>query len=237
MENDIVKIQGVCLPQPPLVACVNLRNAGHPPVVGRLVFLGKLLRGLVLVLCVGDDVEDGAGLEFLLVQAHGLQDILDDPLAVVGIIDREIAAEAQAQPLNIPAQNPDAGAVEGGGPNILCRRPAHPLQPLLELPCRLVGEGDGDHRPGRGGLHGAQTVGLPPVLRGGVVRESLQKCQLFFTGPGRQLLRIAAPAEGVHLPVAFGDDRPAGSSVPFCKLLRHMYATSLFPILVVPPLF
>ena len=51
----------------------------------------ELLRALVFILGVADDGEDGPGLEGLLVQVQLLEDVPDDPLGVVGVIDRDPA--------------------------------------------------------------------------------------------------------------------------------------------------
>ena len=52
--------------------------------------------------------------------------------------------------MDVPPQDAHAGGMEGGRPYILSLRPQHPFQTLLQLPCRLVGEGDGQDGPRRG---------------------------------------------------------------------------------------
>ena len=61
---------------------------------------------------------------------------------------------------------------------------------------KWLAEGDGDDRPGHGGLHGTQAAGLPPVLRSGIFREMLQEVQVLLCRSGRHLFRVAAPAKG-----------------------------------------
>ncbi len=196
VEDDIIEVHGVGLPEAALVACIDLRDPGHPPVAGGLHFLGKLVRGPVLILGVGDNGQHRAWLELLVVQPQVLQDVFDDPLAVIGVVDRKIAIKPSAQLLHVPAQDADAGGVEGGGPDVPGGCAAHPLQPLLELTGGLVGKGDGDHRPGGRRLHGAQTPGPLPVLRLRPLREGLQEEEVLLPGPLRDLPAVAAPAEG-----------------------------------------
>ncbi len=72
VEDDIIEVHGVGLPEAALVACIDLRDPGHPPVAGGLHFLGKLVRGPILVLGVGDNGQHRAGLELLVVQPQVL---------------------------------------------------------------------------------------------------------------------------------------------------------------------
>ena len=196
VEDDVVKIHRIGLPQAAIIAGVDLGDAGHAPVAGGLGLLGELVRGLIFVLCVADDRENGPGLKFLLVQAEGLQHVLDDPFAVVRVVDGKAAGEADIQTLHIPAQNADARAVKGSGPDIPGCGPAHPLQAFLQLSGGLVGKRDGDNRPGRGRFHGAQPPGTHPVVGGWVLRKFLQKQQVLLGSLFRNKIRIAAPAEG-----------------------------------------
>ena len=104
--------------------------------------------------------------------------------------------------------------MEGGGPDVPGGGAAHPLQALLQLPGGLVGEGDGDDRPGDGGFHGAQPHGLLPVLRGGLLRELLQKGQVLLGGPAGDLLAVAAPAEGDKVVHPVDEDGGLAASGP-----------------------
>ena len=196
MEDDVVKVQGVGLPEAALVAGVDLHDPGHPPVLGGGGLLGEAVGALVLVLGVADDGEHRAGSEVLLVQAHVLDDIPDDPLAVLAVVDGKGAGETQVQPLDVPPEDADAGGVEGSGPDVLGGGAAHVLQTVLELPRGLVGEGDGDDGPGCGGLQGAEAAGTHPVLRGGLRREGLQKGQVLLPRPLGHLRAVGPPAEG-----------------------------------------
>ena len=53
VEDDVVKIHRIGLPQAAIIAGVDLGDAGHAPVAGGLGLLGELVRGLIFVLCVG----------------------------------------------------------------------------------------------------------------------------------------------------------------------------------------
>ena len=235
VEDDVVEVQGVGLPQAAGVAGVDLRDPWHPPVVGAPGLVGKLLRGLVLVLGVGDDGQHRPGLEVLLVQAHILEDVLDHPPTVVAVVDGEIVGKAQVQPLDIPAENAHAGAVEGGGPDVVGGRAAHPPQPLLQLPGGLVGEGDGDNRPGNRRVHGAQPPGLPPVLGAGLRRKALQKGQVLRRGPVGDKVRIAALTKGQQVVHPVDEDGGLAAAGPGQQQQGPLGTQHRLPLPVIQP--
>ena len=156
--------------------------------------LGKVLRALVLVLCVTDNSQDALGLEGLFVQVLLLHDVLDDPFGVIGIINGEVLVEADA--VNVPPQDTDAGRVEGGGPDVVGHGPQTSRQTVLQLSRRLVGKGDGDDLPGAGHIHGAEAAGPAHLQVIRPVREGFQKSKVLLRGPLRHKVRIAAPAVG-----------------------------------------
>ena len=85
--------------------------------------------------------------------------------------------------------------MEGGGPHVGGGLlPQHDAQPLLQLVCSLVGEGDGQHLPGAGRFDGAEVGhqrALGCVRRLGVL---LQKGHLVLCDGDGDLLRVAAAA-------------------------------------------
>ena len=194
VKDDVVKVQGIGGAELLRIGGIDLGDAGHLPVPRRLVPLGKVLRRLILVLGVADGGQDAPGREGLLLQVQLLQNVLDDPLGVVGVVDGEVLVEPQ--PVDVPPQDAHTGGVEGGGPDVVGLRPQPGGQPVLQLPCRLVGEGDGDDLPGLGRVQGAEPPGPADVLLRGPGGEALQKLKILFRGPGRHLFRIASPAVG-----------------------------------------
>ena len=177
-----------------LISGVDLGNAGIFPIVCCLRPLPEHLRSLVAVLGGADGGEDAADGEGLFVQILLLQNILDDPLGVIGIVDGEVLVKANA--VNVPPQDADAGGVERGGPHIVGGGAKTGRQPLLQFSRRLIGEGDGDDLPGPGGVHGAEPVDPADLIGVGPVREVLQKVQILLRGPVGDLVAVAAPAIG-----------------------------------------
>ncbi|CDC73664.1 putative uncharacterized protein [Oscillibacter sp. CAG:155] len=192
--DDVVKVQRVGRPELFGVGGVDLGDAAHLPVVLVGVLGGKLLRALVLVLGVADDGEDAAGLEGLLVQVQLLEDVPDDPLGVVGVIDRKVLVEADA--VDVPPEDTHAGRVERGGPDVLRRRAQPGRQTLLQLPRRLIGKGDGQDLPGPGHVHGAKAHRPPPGLLIQLLRQVFQKAEVLLRSPVRHLVAVAATAVG-----------------------------------------
>ena len=195
VQDDVVEIQGVGLPEAALILGVDLGDF-HQPVVPRLLTLLKVvLPQLHGVLGPGNIAQDGAGGEGLLVQVEVLHNVLDHPLGVGGVVDGEGTGEAQ--PVDVPPQDAHAGGVEGGGPDVVGRRPQHPLQPLLQLPGGLVGEGDGDDGPGDRRVYPAQPLLLRLLGGIGVLDVALQKGQVCGGGPGGRLIAVR-PAAILH---------------------------------------
>ena len=177
-----------------LIGGVDLGDPGIFPIVCGFRLFPEYLRPLILVLGVADGGQDAPGREGLLLQVQLLQNVLDDPLGVVGVVDGEVLVESQ--PVDVPPQDAHTGGVEGGGPDVVGLRPQPGGQPVLQLPCRLVGEGDGDDLPGLGRVQGAEPPGPADVLLRGPIREVLQKVQILLRGPVGDLVAVAAPAIG-----------------------------------------
>ena len=88
----------------------------------------------------------------------------------------------------------------------------HPLQPLLQLPGSLVGEGDGQDGPGGGGLQAAQLPPAVPCLPRRRSAYSSRKAQV--------ILRAPAPA-----PPALSEPRPY-----FIRLAMRWMSTVVLPL-------
>ena len=95
-----------------------------------------------LVLGVADLARQRLGREALGVEVELLEAALDEPPAVVLVVDREVALVAEA--LGLAAQEPRAHAVEGADPHGARDGPDEALDALLHLAGGLVGEGDGE---------------------------------------------------------------------------------------------
>ncbi len=96
-----------------------------------------------LVLGVADLAADGLRRVALGVYVELLHAALDEPPAVVLVVDGERALVAHA--LGLAAQHARAHAVEGADPHSARHRPHEALDALLHLAGGLVGEGDGHH--------------------------------------------------------------------------------------------
>ncbi len=94
------------------------------------------------VLGPADDPRDGARGHLLLVVPQVVEQPADEGVAVVLIVDRELPGEAED--LGLAAEESGAQAVEGPDPEPGRVATQQTADPLLHLPRRLVGEGDGE---------------------------------------------------------------------------------------------
>ena len=152
---------------------------------------GKFRRRLLLVLCLGDHAQNSSRREHLFVQIPVPQDLLHDPLGIGGVIDGEAAAVAQA--LDLPPQDPAAGAVEGHGPHALALGAQKSGQTVLQLVGGLVGKGDGNDAPGVGRVQRTQAFCAPAVRRIGQL--TLQKDHVLLGDILWDLLAVRAAAK------------------------------------------
>ena len=191
-QDDVVKVQRVGVPQLFRVKRIYFRDPGFPPVVVLLPVGTEILRQQHLILCPGNNRKNLADGEGLFVQLQLLQAVLHHPLAVVGVVNGEIAGIADL--LDIPPQNADTGGMEGRRPHVTGLLPQHPLQTLLQFVGRLVGKGDGQHLPRAGRLHRAQVLHQRLLICRGVGGVLLQKGHHILRDWDGDLLRVAAPA-------------------------------------------
>ena len=191
VENDVVKVQGACLPQPALVLCVYLGDLGQPEVPRPLALGQILVSQLHGILCPRDVAQHRPGRKLLIIDSQVLQNILHHPQGVVSVIDGKGGGEAQL--LNIPAEDANTGGVKGAGPDIVGSRAQHSGQTVLQLARRLIGKGDGQNGP-----RGRRVQGTQPLLPGLVPRPGpdilLQEGQIILCHPLRHLCAVRAAA-------------------------------------------
>jgi len=158
LHEEVVEVHGVHLGVTLLVERVHVgRGLREPPPDT----LAEFLRADELVLGVADLPRQGLRREALGVEVELLETALDEPAAVVLVMDRERALVADA--LGFAAQQARAHAVEGADPHGARDRSHEAADALLHLAGGLVGEGDGHH------LVGPHAVNLDEV--GHAVRE------------------------------------------------------------------
>ncbi len=98
------------------------------------------LRALHAVLRVADAAEHHPRLVRLGVEVIVLEQLLDDGLLIGGVVDREIAAQADV--VRLATQQARAQRVEGRHPHRAAVRVEQPLDALAHFLGGLVGEGD-----------------------------------------------------------------------------------------------
>ena len=144
LVNEIIEVESTGFFQTLLVGRIDAGGQGTFCVLGGA---GKgLLRADQLVLPAAHLV-DGCfdGQEFVI-HIQVLVNGLHHALRVIGIVDGEAAGIADL--LGPAAQDAHTGRVEGGRKHLVAFLAAqHPAQTLFQLPCRLVGKGDGHHVP------------------------------------------------------------------------------------------
>ena len=203
--DDVVKIDGVVLLQPGLIAAVALGDLGHADVV-LLLGLGRaLLGGDHADLLPGDDGQHQLRREGLVIQSHVLDDILHHLLGVGGVVDGE--APGVAQVLNVGnggivvgvlivlPQDPAAGCMEGHGPDARASLAQHPHEPLLQLTGGLVCKRDGQDPVGIHRQLGAEPVGPCPLGPGQDRGQLLEKFGVLLDDPLGDGLGFVAPSE------------------------------------------
>ena len=204
-QNDIVKIQGIGLLEARFIEVIGRDSPLHAVVPRYGGSLGKFLRRLHLILGAADKVEEHPGREGLLVELHVSNNILHHPLGILGIIDGKAAGIAKA--VDIPAENPAAGGVEGHCPDIRRVVSQHFGQAILQFIGSLVGKRDGDDAPGLGRFQRAQRLRPGLILFPGTSEIILQKCHVLRGDVLGDLLGIRGAAKGHQIGDAVDEHR------------------------------
>ena len=200
LQDQVVEVHGVGGLEAALVVRIGPGNALQTVVPGVLGHFRVAFGQQELVLCLGYLVQNDLGREGLLVQAHVVEHVLHHPLGVGGIVDGKAAGVAQLLP--VAAQDTAAGGVEGHGPHVQGLGPQHGLQAAFQLSGGLVGEGDGDDVPGRGGVHpaevqrpGRQLAGFGALLQIGHVLLAHPVGDLLALGGGPEPQQVGDPVD------------------------------------------
>ena len=191
--DDVIKIQGIVILKLLLIPLIGPGDVKNPQIIGFFGPAQQILRCCQLVLFLADGIQDHLCRESLVIQAHILDDILHDPLGIGGIIDGK--ALVIAHPLNIPAQDPAAGRVEGHGPDVLGFGTQHQRQTFLQLIGSLVCKGNGNDAPGHSRTQGAEPVGPVKVKIGGFISKSLQEIHILLGHRIGNFIAVRAAAE------------------------------------------
>ncbi len=145
LEQEVVEVEGVGLPQLLAVALEDVRDLLADRVGGLQV---ELLRIDHVVLGPGDFGEDDARRELLVVEAHAPHDGFDHRLLVGLVVDGEAAGEAfvvHAQRFDVAAEHAHAEGVKRGDERPGQRAVANELvDALRHFGGGFVGEGDGE---------------------------------------------------------------------------------------------
>ncbi len=145
--DEIGEVQGLRGREALLVARVDPRGLG---VAIPFRLLGGLLGPQQRVLVALDHRAGGLRREAALGQRQLLEDALEQGELVVGVVDRELAGEAERLPL--PAQDLDARGVKGAEPEIAGLAAEALLETRAHFAGGLVGEGEAEDAPGRRAL-------------------------------------------------------------------------------------
>ena len=144
LVDEVVKIERTGLFQLFLVSCVDAGGLGALHVSG--VVCKGLLRADQLILPAAHLIDGGFDGQKFIVDAQLFIYRFHHTLGIVCIIDGKAAGVADL--LCPAAQDAHTGRVEGGGEHFVPFLAAqHPAQAFLQLPCRLVGKGNGHHVP------------------------------------------------------------------------------------------
>ena len=146
VQKQVAEIGGVHGLQAFLVVAIQ---GQHPATAGVRAFrVGDLVRRQAAVLPALDDAEHGAGRQALLVDAVGLDELLDQPELVVLVEDGEIGRQPDG--LGVGAQDARPQGMEGAHPPALHRPRQDGGDPVPHLARRPVGKRHRQHLAGPG---------------------------------------------------------------------------------------
>ena len=155
LEQQVAEVDGVQNLEARLIGGVELAPATVD--IGACLALGDLGRPQTLVLPAIESGGELAGRPALLVDAVGLDQLLDQAQLVVGVENGEVAL--QADEFGMFAQHANADRVEGAEPGHALDDAADQLaDAFLHLARRLVGEGHREDLRGKGAAR-RQNVG------------------------------------------------------------------------------
>ena len=164
MEQQVAEVAGVQRLQPLLILRIELGAAAGGEGFGLAGV--DLLGSPAAVLPAVDEAGELARGPALLVEAGGLDELLQDAQLVVGVEDGEVGLKADE--LGVAAQHARGDGVEGAEPrHALDRAAGQAADALAHFARGLVGEGDGEDLA-RPGAAGRDQVGEPGGQRGGL---------------------------------------------------------------------
>ena len=204
-EDKVVEIERVRLTEHTVVARIDLGDALAFPVAAARPLPGKLLRREQLVLRLGDHGKHVARRQRLFVQLHLLENVLHHTLAVVGVVDGEVPGKAEL--INVAAQDAHTGGVECQRPDLVRARDPEGRKALAQLLRGLVGKGHGKHLPRSWRLHRAETPHLPALVRGRLLRVTLQKGKVALRHVRGNLIAVAPAPVGQQVRDAVDEHR------------------------------
>ena len=116
------------------------------PVLNEVAGLGQVMRTQSLVLLAIDEALDLTRRPASLVDLHLLEQPLDEPKLIVRVEDLELLGQTRILPVR--AQKAMSQTMEGTDPHAADRSAEHLVESTAHLARGLVGEGDGQDRPG-----------------------------------------------------------------------------------------
>ncbi len=149
LHEQVVEVHRAHLDELLLVELVDV--GGGPVEIAAAELLAEGRRVLQAVLGVGDGAGDRVGREALVVEVELCEAALDEAFGVVGVVDREGRAIAEA--LGLAPQDARAHRVEGRDPHDAHHWPDQAGDAFAHLRRRLVGEGDGEDLVGAHAMH------------------------------------------------------------------------------------
>ena len=195
LYQQIVKVQGVCLLQPLLVASVYVGYLLRAEVA--LLLLQPLARSEQVVLCVRYYGQHLARRIQLVAYVQFGEHVAHQPVLVVGIVYRERARVAQL--LDIAPEYARAAGVKRAYPGVGSRLARQGVHALQHLPGRLVGKGKRQYAVGGHSLF--QQIGYPVREHARLARAGArQHQQRPLRCEHRAALRLVEYAKVHHFP-------------------------------------
>lgn len=121
IDNHIVKVHCICIPQQLLIKPVGFANLAQAHIVARIVQI--VFWGDEAILCMADLMQERFVGEHFIINVEQPLAFLHHTLRIIRIINRKVAGITNAFP--IPPQNAGAGGMKGACPYILPIRAEH----------------------------------------------------------------------------------------------------------------